>query len=180
MNYSDSILWSLRLIIRSIDKHNTYLSHCCKLTLPQILCLKHLLTHGPQAIGQLAQAVYLSKATLTGIIDRLETKNLVRRDRSSQDRRKIMITLTQEGDAAARNMPWPLQERLRKRLSSLSKPDIQQIDETLRRILEMMEAPSPEALEYKLDAVDEMITEHPHSFDKEMDEMIIAKEPKDG
>lgn len=137
-----SILFSLRRIIRAIDQHNKQLSFEYNLTVPQLVSLRHLLLHGPTSPGALAKAVYLSQATITGIVDRLETKGLIERQRHQTDRRKQIVTLTAKGDEFARSLPWPLQERFADSLAALDTEALEQIDDTLKRIVDMMEAPS--------------------------------------
>ena len=73
-DYASGILLLLRQIIRSIDRHNKQLSRATNLTVPQVVCLRQLLIEGPRPISRLAAEVCLSKATLTGIVDRLEAK----------------------------------------------------------------------------------------------------------
>lgn len=140
-DYAGSILLSLRRIIRSIDQHNKQLGRRYELTVPQLVCLRQLLVDGEMTPGRLAKAVYLSQATVTGIIDRLLDKGLVSRERSTQDRRKILVRLTDEGIQMANEMPWPLQERFSKSLAGLKLEEIEQIDTMLKRLVKMMEAP---------------------------------------
>ncbi|MFW5836652.1 MAG: MarR family winged helix-turn-helix transcriptional regulator [Desulfovibrionaceae bacterium] len=147
-DYTRSILWSLRRIINSIDKQNKQLSRSSNLTIPQLVCLRQLLQEGSRPIGALAKSVCLSKATLTGIIDRLEAKGLVRRERSAADRRNVYLSLSPEGKAAAENMPWPLQERFSASISAMSREDVEKIDASLKKILEMMEAPACDVWPY--------------------------------
>src|SRR5437667_6156973 len=45
----------------------------------------------------IAGAIRLSLSSVTGLIDRLVEKKLVRRDRSNEDRRIVQVELTQEG-----------------------------------------------------------------------------------
>ncbi|MDE2314632.1 MAG: MarR family transcriptional regulator [Elusimicrobia bacterium] len=60
-----------------------------------------------RAVGQcscpimsgIAAVVRLSLSSVTGLIDRLSKKNLVRRDRSNDDRRVVQVALTEEGRA---------------------------------------------------------------------------------
>ena len=54
---------------------------------------------GPLSIHELAKRVSLGKSTLTNALDRLETSGEVRRVRSAEDRRKIVIELTQQNKA---------------------------------------------------------------------------------
>ncbi len=136
-----SILLSLRRITRAIDQHNKQLSDHFKLTVPQLVCLRHLELQGAGTPGELARAVFLSQATVTGIVDRLEAKGLVRRERHASDRRKQIITLTHSGHELAQNMPWPLQERFAQALAALDCNELELIDNTLQRLASMMEAP---------------------------------------
>ena len=62
-----------------------------------------LRTRGPMTPGQLAAATGLTSGTVTGVIDRLERAELVRRERVSDDRRKVLVVPTP--DAADRLAP---------------------------------------------------------------------------
>jgi DNA-binding MarR family transcriptional regulator len=53
-------------------------------------CLDHVL-RGPVTAGALAEATGLTTGAITGVIDRLERVGLVRRERDSGDRRKILV-----------------------------------------------------------------------------------------
>jgi DNA-binding MarR family transcriptional regulator len=59
-------------------------------------CLDILGTRGPMTAGQLAQAVRLTTGAVTGVLDRLEAAGLVRRARDADDRRKVIVELTDE------------------------------------------------------------------------------------
>jgi len=59
-------------------------------------CLDILGTRGPMTAGQLAQAVRLTTGAVTGVLDRLEAAGLVRRTRDADDRRKVIVELTEE------------------------------------------------------------------------------------
>ncbi len=140
--YAANILQSLRRIIRSIDQHNKQLGKEYKMTVPQLVCLRQLDTQdGPVTTGNLAQQVYLSQATVTGILDRLERKGLITRERSTTDRRRVFVSLTEAGIKLNEEMPWPLQERFAQSLASLSDEEQEQFDTMLKNLVEMMEAP---------------------------------------
>ncbi len=52
--------------------------------------------------SELSEATLVTKGTLTGVLDRMEAKGLIRRDIRSDDRRCIKIQLTSKGDALFR------------------------------------------------------------------------------
>lgn len=136
---AESILRSLRRIIRAIDQHSRRLSNQLNLTVPQLVCLRQLVLTGPSTPGKLASKVYLSQATVTGILDRLESRELIKRERSHPDRRRVNVSLTDSGRRLAEEMPWPLQERFASRLAAMPVSGQKTIDRALKQIVDMME-----------------------------------------
>lgn len=53
-------------------------------------------------MGELAEQTLVTKGTLTGVIDRLEQKQLVRREVPENNRRCFLVILTPEGQAVFR------------------------------------------------------------------------------
>lgn len=54
-------------------------------------CLDLLQIHGPLPAGQVAAKAGLRTATITSILDRLEKAGFIRRDRTGEDRRVVII-----------------------------------------------------------------------------------------
>ena len=50
-------------------------------------------------VKQLGEALYLDSGTLTPLLKKLEAKGLVRRTRSEEDERNLIVTLTEAGEA---------------------------------------------------------------------------------
>lgn len=55
-----------------------------------------LLKHGAMTPGKIAELSGLSTGAVTGMIDRLERENLVKRERDAVDRRKVIVVLNRE------------------------------------------------------------------------------------
>ncbi|MDZ7292116.1 MAG: MarR family transcriptional regulator [candidate division KSB1 bacterium] len=68
-----------------------------KLTPPQFGVLEALAHLGPMKMCDLGTKLLVSGANVTGVIDRLEKKGLVRRVMNSEDRRTLVIHLTEAG-----------------------------------------------------------------------------------
>jgi MarR family transcriptional regulator for hemolysin len=66
-------------------------------SLQQWILLRALSEEPRLSHGQLAERMYLSGATLTHHLDRLEAADLINRTRDSTDRRVVHVTLTPEG-----------------------------------------------------------------------------------
>jgi DNA-binding MarR family transcriptional regulator len=131
---TDEILVSLRKIIRGIDLESKALVLRCGLTGPQLVILKELNRNGRMSSGCLAEKVSLSQATVTGIVDRLEARNLVVRSRDEADRRRVIISCTSDGKKLADSVPSILQERFVERLGKLADWERLLILSSLQRI----------------------------------------------
>ncbi|MGA2666033.1 MAG: MarR family transcriptional regulator [Nitrososphaerales archaeon] len=69
------------------------------LTQPQFQALKVIAKDGAMLMRELSAAMLVSPANVTGIVDRLEGKRLIRRTAREGDRRATMVELTPEGRA---------------------------------------------------------------------------------
>lgn len=134
------ILRALRRIIRAVDIHSRKLSSTHKLTVPQLLALMCIAEEGPVSSTIISQRIHLSGSTVVGLVDRLEGKGLVRRERSTEDRRLVYIEATPLGVETANTAPSPLQDQLRLRLAALDSVAREQIAQSLERIVELMQA----------------------------------------
>lgn len=141
----DDILRSLRRITRAIDLHSRWLANNFGLTGPQLVCLRVIASRGNITPTELAHEVSLSQATVTGIVDRLAARQLVTRDRNSDDRRVVTISIDAAGKALIDEAPPPLQERFVDRLACLSELEQLTIRATLQRVVEMMDGEDIEA-----------------------------------
>ena len=109
--FEEDVLRALRRITRAIDLHSRHLSTTYGLTGPQLVCLRVIGEQGPISPSHLAREVALSQATITGILDRLSSRQLITRSRVSSDRRVVTVAITDEGRTLIRAAPSPLQER---------------------------------------------------------------------
>lgn len=140
MNRIDEILVALRRIIRATDLHSKHLAKTTGLTAPQILLLQTIRDKGEIAIGGIAQEMSLSQATVTTILDRLEKKKLVYRERSKEDKRKVHAYLTDEANSLLIDAPPPLQDHLSRQFNDLPDWEQMMLISALQRLAHMMNA----------------------------------------
>ena len=138
-NYDLRILMALRRIMHFIDTYSRRLAVEHHITGPQLICLYSIVTDGPLTLSSLGKRVSLSMSTVNGIVDRLENKSLVLRERKDKDRRKVLLTATKAGISLASSAPLPLQDRLSLTIADL--PELEQVSIalSLERIVNMME-----------------------------------------
>jgi DNA-binding MarR family transcriptional regulator len=135
----DEILIALRRIIQVVDLHSKHLVKNFGLTGPQLIILQEISKAGEISASQIAKAISLSQATVTGILDRLEKRELIFRQRSHHDRRRVMLTITPNGSELLQAAPPPMQERFTQQFVRLRKWEQYMILSSLNRIVAMME-----------------------------------------
>jgi len=136
----DQVLVSLRRIIRATDLHSRKLGKRTGLTTPQLVIIQAIGELRDPTVSDIAKAVSLSLATVTTILNRLEANGLVHRERSSLDRRRVIVTLTDQGEAMRASAPRPLQDSFVERFTRLEPWEQHQIVAALERVATMMDA----------------------------------------
>lgn len=162
MKTYDQVLVSLRQIIRAIDLHSKKLERESGLTGPQLLIIQLIGTQGEMTPGVIAREVSLSQATVTSILDRLERKNLLQRVRSTYDKRKVMVSLTEAGSRALESAPTLMQESFIRSFNKLEDWEQSLILSSLQRVSDMMNATNLDAAPL-LDSTNEQVINEPCS-----------------
>lgn len=141
----DLVLVSLRRIIRATDLHSHRLSRDTGLTTPQLVVMRAIEDRGAPTVSEIARIVSLSQATVTSILNRLEANGLIVRVRSSEDKRRVNVSLTKAGIKLLGSAPAPLQESFLERFAALESWEQHMIVASLERLAGMMDAESLDA-----------------------------------
>jgi DNA-binding MarR family transcriptional regulator len=115
-------------------------------TLPQWMALRVLLRAGEEGVSftTLSRCLMLSKAPLTGIMDRLEREGLARRVPSKTDRRVVRAVITEAGRRRIETVKPDLIEWKDRGFAGLTGEDRVLLRDLLRRLLDDILA-QPEA-----------------------------------
>jgi DNA-binding MarR family transcriptional regulator len=119
---SRAILDALRRLVRGL---RLYARHCethLGLSAAQLFALRRLSEGAPMSLRALAGATLTDLSSVSVVADRLRAKGLIRRRRSSEDGRRVELTLTPAGQDLLLRSPDPLQERLVASLGALAAP----------------------------------------------------------
>jgi len=136
----EAVLVALRRIIRATDIYSQTLRKTVGLTTPQLLVLRAVAPAEDVSLGRIANELNLSQATVTTIVDRLESRDLVTRVRSGDDKRRINVRLTKDGRSVLDKAPDLLQRRFVERFSALQDWERSMITAALQRTAELMDA----------------------------------------
>ncbi len=134
------IVTLIRRYVQLRAVHTRELAKNYGLSVSQLLCLQCLSENGKMSMSDIAQNIMVNVSTVTGIVDRLESKRLIERRRDAADRRVISIALTQEGWALARNSPPAVHHKIVRAVQTLSESERDEIFRALDSMSRLIEA----------------------------------------
>ncbi|MEO1633875.1 MAG: MarR family transcriptional regulator [Cyanobacteria bacterium J06631_9] len=104
------------------------------LTPPQFDVVATLGNTEGMSMKDLAEATLVTKGTLTGIVDRLEKKGLVRREVPPENRRSFTVVLTTEGEALFQSTFPAHIAHLKPRFEQLTPMELRQLQKLLKKL----------------------------------------------
>ena len=137
---SESALIALRQILRATDLGGRSLAKSTGLSPSQFLVLQILADAGALTPSAIAKEVSLSQATVTTIVERLASWDMVLRERDTCDRRKRTVELTDKGRRTVLSAPSPLQSRFTERFEKLAGWEQASIVAALERTATLLDA----------------------------------------
>jgi DNA-binding MarR family transcriptional regulator len=93
------------------------------------------LADGPKSASDICKGISYDAGAMTRMIDRLETKGLIRRNRASDDRRLVYLELTEEGRRAFPRMREISMSVANRFLRGFSQTEARQLEGYLARML---------------------------------------------
>jgi DNA-binding MarR family transcriptional regulator len=90
----------------------------------------------PKSAADLCKGISYDAGAMTRMLDRLESKGLIRRNRSAHDRRLMILELTEEGRAAYPRMREISMSVANRFLRGFTKAEARQLEGFLSRMLE--------------------------------------------
>lgn len=135
-----AVINNLRRVFQVINGYSKNAERTTGLTGPQLWAMTLLSNGAPIRVSDLAGRMFLHPATVVGIIDRLETKGLVQRTRSKEDRRVVDIDLTAPGKDLIAKAPQVAQDMLVNGLIELSDEQFSWVEEGMEQIVRILGA----------------------------------------
>jgi DNA-binding MarR family transcriptional regulator len=89
--------------------------------------------------SQISERMINRDPDITRLLDRLETRGLVGRERSKEDRRVVVTTITAQGLALLGGLDEPLRNYLRDRMGKMDRAGLEHLIGQLEQIRELFE-----------------------------------------
>jgi len=145
MDRTDESLIALRRILRKTEQFGRALAQASGLTAAQFRVLQLVAETGETTAKQIAVRMGITQATVTSLVDKLVSHDLVTREKSEHDRRMIDIRITEAGRDVLDRAPDALQQRYVRRFEAMKDWEQAQIVASLERVAAMLDADDMDA-----------------------------------
>jgi DNA-binding MarR family transcriptional regulator len=141
---SDQVFHQLLALLRLKRQYDHLIENERGLKPRDFSVLRFLLDSGHVKVSQIQTFLHHSPSTTSALIAQLEEAGYVSRNRSAEDNRVVIVSLTAAGQTVAEQAPFGGLPLLRRRLSRLDDGRLQEINAVLVELMQLMESnPTP-------------------------------------
>lgn len=139
------VLQNLRVVVRTTQSHSRWIEKSSGVSGAQLWAMWELFTNPGQKVSELSKALSIHQSTASNMLDKLEEKGLIRRDRSGPDQRVVQLFLTSKGTELLSDAPRPAQGAIMDALKGMGDDDLQKLNQGLSVLLEHMQVSEVQA-----------------------------------
>ena len=133
-----TVLQRFRSVARAAQRHSQSMERKSSVSGAQLWALQELADEPGQRVGELAERLAIHQSTASNMLDRVERRGLVRRDRSGPDQRVVRLYLTPEGEAVLGRSPSPARGLLPEALRRMHPERLAVLEAALDELVEHM------------------------------------------
>ena len=137
---TDEALIAMRQISRATASDSRALAKASALSVSQLIALQEINRARAISPSKLATKMSLSRGTMTTLMNKLEARNLVRREADTIDKRRWYFSLTETGQKMIEQARRMLHEEFSEKFAQLQQWEQAQIISALERIVAMLDA----------------------------------------
>ena len=134
------IMDNIRRVFQVVNDNSKKAERETGITGPQLWAIKLIGDLSPVRVSDLPARMYLNPFTVVGILDRLESRGLVQRNRSDDDRRVVKVQLTSVGKELLVRAPEVASGLLVNGLETLTSKELNNIEAGLDKLLSILGA----------------------------------------
>lgn len=140
-----SVLRALRLIFRSVQKHNHWIEQQCGIGGAQLWALWEIAETPDLRVSDLAKRLSIHQSTASNLLDKLANQGLAKRERNGPDQRVVYIRLTEQGKDMVKQAPRPATNLIVDALHNVPEETLQQLDAGLAVLVQHLKVQDPSA-----------------------------------
>ena len=132
-------IFNLTLMLHSTLANPQAISKTCEIPQSHMRVLFMLKWSEKKTMSEIAKFLSVSKPNLTPIIDRLIEEGYVERSENKKDRRKLLISLTNQGMEYLKDLNDRVKQHTRERLEGLSEEDLTALHGHTQKMIEIID-----------------------------------------
>lgn len=105
------------------------------ITAAQFKVLIIMAQYGIDTPAELCRYLSLDSGSMTRMLDRLEQKGFLVRQRSAEDRRQVQLLLTEAGQALADRLPYIGADAMNQLAGAITREELQTLEQILKKML---------------------------------------------
>jgi DNA-binding MarR family transcriptional regulator len=133
------VIRHFRTIVKAIQSHSAGIERRCGVSASQLWALWEIHGEPGLRVKDISERLSITPATASNLLDKIEAKGLIRRDRSGADQRVVQLFPTKEGEALLATAPGPAEGALLNALARLDDGSLHDIAASLDALVAAFE-----------------------------------------
>ncbi len=129
------VLKRFRVIYGSVRQQFREVEQSCGVTGSQLWILQEVATTPDIGVSELAERLSIHQSTCSQLVEKLVSRNLIGKERSKEDQRRVGLRLTDEASKILKNAPGPAEGILPEALQALSASALLTLDKSLVEVI---------------------------------------------
>ena len=131
----NAVTQQLRIIFKAIQAHSKQIETACGLSSVRLWMLHEISNDPGIKVSELAEILSIHRSTCSNMLDKLEDKKLIRRNRSKSDQRAVRLYPTEAGKKVLKKAPSPPEGKLSRSLSKISDKQLEDLERSLKELV---------------------------------------------
>ncbi|MEO6421722.1 MAG: MarR family winged helix-turn-helix transcriptional regulator [Candidatus Nitrotoga sp.] len=133
------VLKKFRIIYGSVRQHFREVERTCGVTGSQLWVMQEIANKSGIGISELAERLSIHQSTCSQLVEKIVARNLICKERSKEDQRRVGLRLTEEAEKLIRKAPSPAEGVLPQALHAMSAEAIQSLDMALEQVIKQLQ-----------------------------------------
>lgn len=129
------MLKRFRVIYGSVRQQFREVEQSCGVTGAQLWILQEVATTADIGVSELAERLSVHQSTCSQLVEKLVSRDLIIKERSKEDQRRVGLTLTEEAKKILKNAPGPAEGILPEALQALPETSLVALDKALIEVI---------------------------------------------
>lgn len=136
---SIQVLKKFRIIYGSVRQQFREVEQNCGITGAQLWILQEVAKTRDIGVSELAERLAIHQSTCSQLVEKLASRGLISKERSTEDQRRVGLCLTDEAVSILKKAPGPAEGILPEALQSLSETALLSLDSALLEVIEELQ-----------------------------------------